>query len=68
VPGLRLVERLHTRNSFLIESHHPLRQTLMLQLGTSETSRGQFLQAAYDRAKKLLVHEWLPASEDDRAF
>src|SRR5690606_27373353 len=29
VPSLRLLERLHRRNGFLIASHHPLRETLM---------------------------------------
>ncbi|WP_188032876.1 hypothetical protein [Psychrobacter sp. ANT_WB68] len=30
---IKLLERLHTRNEYLIGSHHPLRETLMLQTG-----------------------------------
>ncbi len=37
VPTLRLLERLHTRNEFLIGSHHPLRETLMAQTGATES-------------------------------
>ena len=32
VADIRYLTCLHTRNSFLIESHHPLRQTLMQQV------------------------------------
>ena len=37
VPSLRLLERLNTRNEFLIASHHPLRETLMQQTGATAT-------------------------------
>lgn len=32
-------ERLHTRNEFLINSHHPLRETLMQQNDATTTER-----------------------------
>lgn len=38
VPVLAYVRRLHRRNEFLIDSHHPLRETLILQTGASGTS------------------------------
>jgi hypothetical protein len=60
VPALQYLERLHRRNNYLIESHHPLRETLMAQTGTDETSRHKFLQLQYDAAKSLLIHEWKP--------
>ena len=30
VPSSRLVARLHERNNWLVDSHHPLRETIML--------------------------------------
>ena len=36
---LQFLERLHDRNEFLIGSHHPLRETLMLQTGATEPER-----------------------------
>ncbi len=36
VPESRLLERLHRRNRFLIDSHHPIRETLMAQTGATE--------------------------------
>jgi hypothetical protein len=39
LPELRYLERLHRRNEFLIASHHPLRETLMLQTGATEQDR-----------------------------
>lgn len=68
LPELRFLERLHTRNSFYIESHHPLRETLILQTGASETERRAFLQNAYRQSKELLVQNWKPEFEDEPAF
>jgi hypothetical protein len=64
VPELRFLDRLHTRNEFLITSHHPLRETLILQTGTSEQDRVSFLQAAWTQARNLLIHTWHPESEE----
>jgi hypothetical protein len=58
VPSLRLLERLYTRNEFLIESHHPLRETLIAQTGTSKADRRSFLNARHIEARALLIHEW----------
>lgn len=68
LPDLRFLERLHTRNNFLIESHHPLRDTLMQQTGTVELARRQFLQEMYHRSKELLIRNWKPAYEHEPAF
>lgn len=68
VPDLRFLERLHTRNSFFIDSHHPLRETLMKQTGDSEPKRRQFLQEMYNRSKELLVRNWKPIFEHEPAF
>lgn len=68
VPSLRLLERLHRRNEYLISSHHPLRETLMRQTGKTESKRQDFLQGVYDMAKKKLVHSWEPAFEHEQCF
>lgn len=68
VPKLRYLERLHVRNTYLIESHHPLRETLIKQTGASELVRQRFLQQQYNLAKSLLIHEWEPREELAAAF
>jgi hypothetical protein len=68
LPELRQLERLHRRNEFLIESHHPLRETLILQTGGSEPARRAFLQRAYHCSKELLVQNWRPRYENAPAF
>ena len=68
VPERNFLERLHARNSFFINSHHPLRETLMQQTGTSEPDRRRFLQEVYQRSKELLVRNWRPEYEHEPAF
>ncbi len=53
-PALRYLERLHRRNEFLITSHHPLRDTLMLQTGSDEQARAHWLNRTYQKAKDTL--------------
>lgn len=60
VPTLKLLERLHRRNEFFITSHHPLRETIMLQTGNSEVQRIQFLRDNYQQAIKHLLQRWEP--------
>lgn len=52
--------RLEARNNYLIESHHPLRETLIRQTGRTLKERHGFLQAQYDRARQCLIHSWEP--------
>ena len=60
LPSIDLLERLSWRNEYLIKSHHPLRETLMLQTGITETDRRSFLQNAYDCASTHLIMKWAP--------
>jgi len=53
LPSTPLLSRLHRRNEFLISSHHPLRETLILQTGTSVSARQDFLVDAYKEARIL---------------
>src|SRR5215831_17615044 len=54
IPERRFLERLNTRNEFFITSHHPLRETLMAQTGTTSDGRAHFLNSAYSTG-----WEWL---------
>ncbi len=58
VPSLKYLERLHRRNEFLISSHHPLKETLMLQTGSNLDSRIYFLQQIDIFAINSLIHRW----------
>ena len=55
VPYLPLVERLNRRNDYLIDSHHPLRETLIRQTGASPVDRRYFLQRKFDDAVSAMV-------------
>lgn len=67
LPKLRLVARLHKRNNFLISSHHPLRETLMLQTGADERKRRDFLNTRWNKANSSLS-EWEPEEEGEPYF
>lgn len=68
VPTPLLLERLHRRNEFLITSHHPLREILLLQTGQTSDQRIAFLQAAHTRARASLIHLWEPEEKADPLF
>jgi len=48
LPALPLLDRLFKRNEYLISSHHPLRETLISQIGNSVAKRQRYLQEAYN--------------------
>mgnify|MGYP001588400562 CR=1 FL=1 len=60
VPTLNLLRKLHKRNEYFINSHLPLRETLIRQTGNNELTRRDFLQSKYNAAKALAIHEWEP--------
>jgi hypothetical protein len=60
VPSPGLVARLHQRNNWLVDSHHPLRETIILQMGREAEARASFLRARQRIALDALVHEWQP--------
>ena len=68
VPALELVSRLHRRNEFLITSHHPLRETLMAQTGSTSALRVAFLQGNYQATKLARIVEWNAVMRDNAAF
>lgn len=66
LPEVRYLERLHTRNTFLIESHHPLRETLIQQTGFTPKDRVRFLQNVY--TSMGAVPRWSPKEEMESVF
>ena len=68
VPSLELLERLHTRNEYLIGSHHPLRETLIMQTGNTERDRKYFLDKSYRFSKINLIHGWQPKAQGTSIF
>lgn len=56
-PHHTYIERLKTRNEYLISSHHPLRETLIKQTGTTVEQRRNFLQ---ERLNAALTYQAVP--------
>ena len=50
IPELQFLERLNTRNNFYIESHHPLRETIINQTGRTDKDRRNYLQNFYNKS------------------
>lgn len=65
VPHENFVKRLHLRNEYYIESHHPLRGTLISQTGATEPLRRSFIGAFLQRAHRTLPGKpWRPEEVD----
>ena len=58
--ALAAVARLNERNNWLVDSHHPLRETILLQTGMDAKSRASFLRSRQKIARDALIHEWDP--------
>lgn len=67
-PAKWLLERLQRRNDYLIESHHPLRETLLQQTGLSATTRRSFLNDFYDLYAVQLGSPWDPPLDRSPVF
>lgn len=59
LPTRRFLERLHRRNSYLIDSHQPLRDALTRATGRTAQERWSFLRALREQ-----LHVWQPQSWD----
>jgi hypothetical protein len=68
VPHLTLVERLDRRNEYLLESNHPLKETILGQTGMRREQRISFIQDAYEVAIRRLVSTWQPIIKGSPAF
>ena len=67
-PQAKYLDRLNTRNNYLISSHHPLRETLIRQTGGRVADRRSFLEDAHRTAVNTLIHTWSPIEEFGVAF
>lgn len=54
IPSERFVEQLFGRNEYLIQSHHPLRETLRAQTGVEEPDRRAFIRDYQNQALRSL--------------
>jgi hypothetical protein len=65
IPEPQYLEKLHSRNEYLITSHHPLRETIMAQTGGTEAKRIQFISNVDQAAIDKLIHRWGTALKGD---
>ena len=56
LPSLTYLEKLYIRNNFYVESHHPLKQTILNQKGNEH----HFLQKVWDVARNTGTPIWKP--------
>ncbi len=70
LPSIKLLDRLFTRNEYLISSHHPLRETLITQTGRATNQRQQFLQDVYNCSTVFVGSsaKWEPSPQGDAVF
>ena len=70
LPDAQLLLRLAKRNEYLISSHHPLRETLILQTGTGSSDRAGFLRSMYTQARELIpgTGRWVPDMQGPALF
>ncbi|YCH31099.1 HNH endonuclease [Erwinia sp. D4-22] len=68
IPSLRLLERLHYRNEYFINSRLPLHETLVKQTGSQPAQRHAFLQRAWQTGLNTLMHQWEPGAQGDAIF
>jgi len=68
VPTIPLLNRLSRRNEYFISSHHPLRETLMAQTGSTPARRRSFLQSAHSGSIQALIHSWEPEARGPADF
>ena len=63
IPQISYLDSLLKRNNFYIESHHPLRETILNQMGKSEIERRSFLQNFYDLSTQKIPStiKWKPS-------
>jgi 5-methylcytosine-specific restriction endonuclease McrA len=60
IPDIKYLYSLNKRNNFYIESHHPLRETIINQTGKLQEGRRDFLQKMFDNAINNIPVKWLP--------
>lgn len=61
LPSKKFLERLHKRNEFLVNSNHPLKETIIMQSGRHSRERAAFLNTVFEAAGQFLSVDWQPA-------
>lgn len=62
IPDIGYLDALNKRNTWYIQSHHPLRETILAQTGKTVKKRRSFLQFFFDRAVDTIPsrQKWEP--------
>ncbi|WP_075831018.1 HNH endonuclease [Deinococcus marmoris] len=68
IPARRFLERLHRRNSYLIDSHHPLQAALMRDTGSTAKTRWAFLTSMEAFALEQRTKRWDGRAEHPPVF
>ena len=68
IPEPRYLARLERRNDYLIEGHHPLKETLKKQTGSTEKRRRNFLIEVDRAAISYAARRWQPDEEYGDGF
>ncbi|KOP66712.1 hypothetical protein AMS62_16815 [Bacillus sp. FJAT-18019] len=68
LPEDHLLQRLYKRNEYLIESNHPLKETIIMRTGKNPQQRASFLNTMYRFAMSLSRSKWKPKFEYDIGF
>lgn len=68
IPDRTLLERLHRRNEFYVDSKHKLAATIIAQTGAREAARRSFLQVTYQALVEARIHTWKPEQRGEAAF
>lgn len=68
IPEKRFLIRIHRRNSYLIDSHHPLRNALIEATGRTEEERWRFLSSLYDQVREWQPRQWSCVETQAAAF
>ena len=68
IPILKYLYLLNKRNNWYIESHHPLRETIKNQTGSTALERKNFLQKFYNNAVSIIPTKWEPNTVNGEVF
>ena len=68
IPAIKYLGRLHKRNEFLISSHHPLRETIMKQTGSTEKERAIFMKHIFGKAQEIKNKDWSTIERNEPTF
>lgn len=68
LPEAYLLERLYKRNEYLIESNHPLKETIIMKCGKSSKQRWQHMKRIYSFLEMESKVKWQPKFIYDTSF